>query len=277
MLALLGNHPPCLLFEQLFLERLPEDIRIQLVDTKIENHRDLSRRADALWSSRNMTSFDANTIQRTRKQPAGSRSQPKTTASQFCYYHRTFGEAARQCRHPCTWSETDKVCRSLVAAVTCHNRGLLFIYDSITKQPFLVDTGAEVSVLPATSLEKRTMSPGPHSLRAANGTSIWTYGYRNVTLHIASNIYNWSFLIANVSRALLGADFLCSHALLVDVRGRRLVDATSFVSTPLSFVPNPPTLSAFHPMTTATYSPGSPRFQLRISFVSFPNMALNIF
>ena len=31
MLAILGGHPLCLLFEQLFLERLPEDIRMQLV------------------------------------------------------------------------------------------------------------------------------------------------------------------------------------------------------------------------------------------------------
>ena len=42
MLGLLGDHPPCLLFEQLFLERLPEDIRIQLVDSKIEDHRQLA-------------------------------------------------------------------------------------------------------------------------------------------------------------------------------------------------------------------------------------------
>ena len=50
MLALLGDHPPCLLFEQLFLERLPEDIRIQLVESKIEDHRQLAKRADALYS-----------------------------------------------------------------------------------------------------------------------------------------------------------------------------------------------------------------------------------
>ena len=43
MLALLGDHTPCLLFEQLFLERLPEDTRIQLVDGKIEDHRELAR------------------------------------------------------------------------------------------------------------------------------------------------------------------------------------------------------------------------------------------
>ena len=38
MLALLANNPPCLLFEQLFLERMPEDIRAQLVDAKMEDH-----------------------------------------------------------------------------------------------------------------------------------------------------------------------------------------------------------------------------------------------
>ena len=52
MLALLGDHPPCLLFEQLFLERLPEDIHIQLVDSKIDDYRQLAKRVDVLWSSR---------------------------------------------------------------------------------------------------------------------------------------------------------------------------------------------------------------------------------
>jgi hypothetical protein len=54
MLALLGDHPPCFLFEQLFLERLPEDIRAQLVDATIDDHRELAKRADALWAVRDM-------------------------------------------------------------------------------------------------------------------------------------------------------------------------------------------------------------------------------
>ena len=37
-LALLGNHAPCFLFQQIFLERLPEDIRIQLVDTPSDDY-----------------------------------------------------------------------------------------------------------------------------------------------------------------------------------------------------------------------------------------------
>ena len=48
MLALLGYDPPSLLFEQLFMERQPEDIRVQLVDAKIEDHRKLSKRKDTL-------------------------------------------------------------------------------------------------------------------------------------------------------------------------------------------------------------------------------------
>ena len=39
--------------EHVFLERLPGDIRIQLVDMIEDNHQ-LAKRADHLWSSRDM-------------------------------------------------------------------------------------------------------------------------------------------------------------------------------------------------------------------------------
>ena len=110
MLGLLGDHPPCLLFEQLFLERLPEDIRIQLVDSKIEDHRQLAKRANALWSSREMES-NTNAVQR---RPQEQKTELKTRASspdKLCYYHRRFGEAARQCRQPCAWSGNEQAGR----------------------------------------------------------------------------------------------------------------------------------------------------------------------
>ena len=37
MLALRGDHPPCFLFRQLFLEHLPEDMHAQLIDTNIDD------------------------------------------------------------------------------------------------------------------------------------------------------------------------------------------------------------------------------------------------
>ena len=41
-------YTPCLLFEQLFLERLPENIRIQLVDLKFNDYHQMAKQADAV-------------------------------------------------------------------------------------------------------------------------------------------------------------------------------------------------------------------------------------
>ena len=120
----------------------------------------------------------------------------------------------------------------MMASATGRNNSLLFLRDTISGRQFLVDTGAEVSVLPATGLDSRTAQPGP-SLLAANGSSIKTYGSRTLSLHFASNKYQWTFTITDVSRTLLGADFLRSNSLLVDLKGNRLVDAVTFFSIPL--------------------------------------------
>lgn len=114
-----------------------------------------------------------------------------------------------------------------------HNSGLLFLCDMVSKRQFLVDTGAEVSVLPVTGLDRRTRQTGP-PLLAANGSSIKTYGMRTLSLHFASNTYQWNFVIADVSHPLLGANFLRSHSLLVDLHSKRLVDATTFHSIPIN-------------------------------------------
>ena len=119
MLALRGSHKPCFLFEQLFLERLPEDIRIQLVDVKFDDPRQLAKRADQLWLTREMGAI--NSVQRNNK-PFSKKLKPqfkgKSTPSpsqdsgeQVCYYHRTFGEAARKCIQPCSWTGKDQAGR----------------------------------------------------------------------------------------------------------------------------------------------------------------------
>ena len=90
--------------------------------TKIENHRELAKQADALWSSRDMTSsFTANAVQRTRKvtsNQAQAKSRSTGTNQQLCFYHRTFGEVARQCRQPCTWTRSNKAIIRLAQPVT---------------------------------------------------------------------------------------------------------------------------------------------------------------
>ena len=115
------------------------------------------------------------------------------------------------------------------ASATGHNHGLFFIWDETSGRQFLVDTGAEVSVLPVTGLDTRTVKTGP-PLTAANGSTIKTYGVRTITLRLASQNFTWKFTIADVSRPLLGADFLRANSLLVDLKSKRLVDAETYHS-----------------------------------------------
>ena len=94
-----------------------------------------------------------------------------------------------------------------------------------------MDTGAEVSVLPPSSHERFFNNSGP--LVAANGSFIKTYGKRTVTIQLPVARFRWNFFLANVSKTLLGADFLRANFLLVDIQHYRLVNAKSFTSTPL--------------------------------------------
>ena len=121
---------------------------------------------------------------------------------------------------------------SIVAQAAGRIEGLFFLHDGISKRQFLVDTGAEVSVIPASGLDTRTRHAGP-LLLAANGTSIKTYGMRTLPLRFGSNTYKWNFVVADVARPLLGADFLRSNSLLVDLKKKRLVDAATYQSAPL--------------------------------------------
>ena len=110
---------------------------------------------------------------------------------------------------------------------------LFFVRDHQSGQKYLVDTGAEVSVLPASAVDRRQGTKG-RPLSAANGSTINTFGTRKVQLQLCGRTYEWSFIIAAVERPLLGADFLRRTGLLVDVRGCQLINAEDFSSTPLT-------------------------------------------
>ncbi|GFR67612.1 transposon Ty3-G Gag-Pol polyprotein [Elysia marginata] len=103
----------------------------------------------------------------------------------------------------------------------------LFVTYEKSKRRFLVDTGAQVSVTPASWADKVSGATGPN-FQAANGSSIATYGSRVVHLHFDNRVFDARLISANVKRPLLGADFLRQHNLLVDIRGRRLIEADSF-------------------------------------------------
>ena len=89
---------------------------------------------------------------------------------------------------------------------------LFFIPERNTGFKFLVDTGAEVSVVPLSHVEKQH----PHSgfqLQAVNNTSI----SRSMTLNLGLRCtFWWVFVVADIKHQILGANFLKGNNLLVD-------------------------------------------------------------
>nr|XP_021204760.2 uncharacterized protein LOC101740309 isoform X1 [Bombyx mori] len=120
-----------------------------------------------------------------------------------------------------------------VAANGCPSKpGRLFITDRNSKLSFLVDTGSDLCVYPRSALSQpRTKTD--YQLYAANGSPIATYGWIHLQLNIGlRRAYRWRFVVADVSKPIIGADFLRFYDLLVDVRNHRLVDGlTSLCAT----------------------------------------------
>ena len=120
----------------------------------------------------------------------------------------------------------------IVATAASATNSLLFLVDGHSTKRFLVDTGAAVSVYPASL---RYINGGYHtrSLVTANGSNIATYGTRRMNIRLENQDYTWPFILADVKTPLLGADFLQANGLLVDLQSKRLVNSTSFASSTL--------------------------------------------
>ena len=102
---------------------------------------------------------------------------------------------------------------------------LFYVRDPSTNLRFLVDTGAEISVIPPTFSDRSTQCTDL-ILHAANNTTIHTYGNSSLTLDLGlRRQFRWGFVIADVKTPILGADFLHAYNLLVDIRHAKLHDA----------------------------------------------------
>ncbi len=238
MLALLGEHKTCFLFKELFLQQLPKNVRTSLANSKVTDYRELAQLANVYQAaSHKCTATDSITTSVfpvLRAAARGSDERPAPAARQsaeqgLCFFHARFGAKAKKCRPPCTFnvSRNMPTVSSIVANDTAY---LLFITDSLSGRHFLCDT---VSVLPASTVDRRSGEVGS-PLEAANQGKIRTYGKRLVPLCFNGQRFSWEFVLADVSRPLLGADFLCTNGLLVDVKNCCLVTAEGFNVLPCS-------------------------------------------
>lgn len=107
----------------------------------------------------------------------------------------------------------------------------LRIYDSTSKMHFLIDSGADVSVIPKTFQSVNT-KPTNVQLYAANGSPISIYG--EVLLKLNLNLrreFVWKFLIADVNQAIIGADFINHFDLLINLREKCLHDRKTMLNS----------------------------------------------
>lgn len=99
------------------------------------------------------------------------------------------------------------------------------VCDSRSGVVYLVDSGADVSVLPATAQDKCRPISAP--LRAANSTKIKAFGTRRMTLSFGNMTekrnFEQIFTIADVPIPILGADFFAASRLAIDLANKRLV------------------------------------------------------
>lgn len=97
----------------------------------------------------------------------------------------------------------------------------------MTKRRFLIDTGSDLCCFPHRWLPSRRQATD-YELSAANGSRIQTFGTVSVKLNFGlRRDFTWQFVIADVSTAIIGSDFLAYYHLLPDCRNNKLVDGTT--------------------------------------------------
>lgn len=119
-----------------------------------------------------------------------------------------------------------------MAADDCsYNTGRLFVTDKKTKMQFLVDTGSDLCVFPRIYF-KQNRARSDYNLCAANGSMIATYGHVNLMLNLGlRRDFAWQFIVADVTKPIIGVDFLCFYNLVVDCRNQRLIDNSTSLTT----------------------------------------------
>lgn len=99
----------------------------------------------------------------------------------------------------------------------------LFVVDRNTGNTFLVDTGSDISIVPRKS--ETNPQPLKYQLYAANGTQISTFGTTTLSLDIGlRREFLWRFVVADVTRPIIGADLLSYYGLLIDLRRKSITD-----------------------------------------------------
>ena len=95
------------------------------------------------------------------------------------------------------------------------------------KIDFLIDSGADASVLPSNIFKPNNTPTTKRTLLSANNSVIEYYGEREASFNIPGfkNSFTWIFAVANINRPILGADFLANFDLVVSCKDKRILNS----------------------------------------------------
>ncbi len=243
------NSDPKTLFRTLFLLQLPPEVRRILSQSDDTDLDSMARTADNIMAAELPASASVaatsseSSCHTDLDSPSqevnwiNARAPKKESAATYilCKYHGRFGPKARRCEklvngkacamnsENASGSKPNVSSADFTAAQSSRYKpGTIVVSDATSGRNFLVDTGAEESVYPA-SKQDRHKTKGPN-LVAANGTNIATYGKRKLNLSLGKNEkFCQEFWVANVTQPILGADFFSTHRLAIDMANKRLV------------------------------------------------------
>ncbi|GFW74162.1 retrovirus-related Pol polyprotein from transposon 297 [Trichonephila clavipes] len=206
------------------------------MDSLARQIQELSLQVAELTRERNSSRHQRYSSDRRRSH---SRSRSVNRGSGICYYHRRYKEQARKCVSPCGFVKIKRV-SSVIAGMAepSKHTSRLFLLDRKSGQKFLIDSGSEICVIPPSP----TMNKSPQSnfsLFAANNTKIPAYGMVRKELNLGlRRPFIWTFIIADVSSPIIGADFLKHFNLLIDLKKKGIIrPSKSPWSSPLHVVP----------------------------------------
>ncbi|UYV81462.1 hypothetical protein LAZ67_20001258 [Cordylochernes scorpioides] len=226
--------------KMLWMQRLPKNIQIILTTQEQASLNSIADLADSVTEITSSPSSSTSTLEKelaslraeisalkidlNMKEERISRSRSRSSSSSrksspnsyrkynpngsWCWYHFRFKHHARKCISPCTFNKKAK------------NQ-----QENSNNNHFLLDTGAEISVLPPRP-EDRRRGPTKFTLTAANNSPIKTYGERFLNLDLGlRRDFKWRFIIADTNKAILGADFMEHFGIIPDIKGKFIIDS----------------------------------------------------
>ena len=102
------------LLHWLFLEQLPEDIRLQLSNDDFINPPPLIK-ADVVWIA---TQQPATAINKVTSQPKGKITTAHATCQNWCFCHKRFGDDAKNCKALCNHPAAPRI----ATVTTCRDK-----------------------------------------------------------------------------------------------------------------------------------------------------------